>query len=74
MVIQMLSIGMESGQLDYHLFQLAHYCDEAVEYQAKKLTTRLEPVLTVLVSGLVLILALAVFLPMWNLMSVVKNQ
>ena len=74
MVIQMLSIGMESGQLDYHLFQVARYCDEAVEYQAKKLTTRLEPVLTVLVSGLVLILALAVFLPMWNLMSVVKNR
>lgn len=74
MVIQMLSIGMESGQLDYHLFEVARYCDEAVEYQSKKLTSRLEPVLTVLISGLVLILALAVFLPMWNLISVVKNQ
>jgi len=73
MVIQMLSIGMESGGLDDQLFQIGQYYDEVVEYQSKKLTSRLEPLLTVFVSGLVLFLALSIFLPMWNIINVVRN-
>lgn len=72
MVIQMLDIGMQSGNLDDQLFEVAHHYDEIIEYKSRTLSSRLEPILTILVSGLVLVLALAVFLPMWNLINVVK--
>ena len=73
LVIQMFVIGMESGNLDNMLFEAARHYDAAVEYQSKKLTSRLEPILTLFVGGMVLALALAIFLPMWNMMQVFKK-
>jgi len=73
MVIQMFTIGMESGRLDDLLFDAARYYDSVVEYQSKKLTSRIEPILTFFIGGIVLLLALAVFLPMWNMMQVLKK-
>jgi MSHA biogenesis protein MshG len=73
MVIQMFTIGMESGRLDDLLFDAARYYDSVVEYQSKKLTSRIEPILTFFIGGMVLLLALAIFLPMWNLMQVLKK-
>lgn len=73
MVIQMFAIGMESGRLDDLLFDAARYYDSVVESQSKKLTSRIEPILTFFIGGMVLMLALAIFLPMWNMMQVLKN-
>jgi len=73
LIIQMFVIGMESGNLDNMLFEAARHYDAAVEYQSKKLTSRLEPILTLFVGGMVLVLALAIFLPMWNMMQVFKK-
>jgi MSHA biogenesis protein MshG len=73
MVIQMFTIGMESGRLDDLLFDAARYYDSIVEYQSKKLASRIEPLLTFFIGGMVLLLALAIFLPMWNMMQVLKR-
>jgi len=73
MVIQMFTIGMESGRLDDLLYDVAQHYDTVIENESKKLTTRIEPVLTFFIGGMVLLLALAIFLPMWNMMQVLKN-
>jgi len=70
MAKQMISIGLETGALERMLGELgAHYSKE-VQYTSRHLTAILEPVLTFVVSVFVLIMALAIFLPMWNLIKV----
>lgn len=73
MAIEMFIVGMESGQLDNMLLEVANHYDKVVEYQARKLTSRIEPVLTIIVGAIVLLLALAIFMPMWNLINVFKK-
>jgi MSHA biogenesis protein MshG len=66
-VVQMIAIGEESGELDDLLREVADMYQREVEYDLKNLSTQIEPVLIVLLGVLVLILALGVFLPMWDL-------
>jgi len=73
MVIQMFSIGLETGSLESLLLEVAKHYDMEIEQDAKKLTSRIEPILTVAVGITVLILALAIFLPMWNMISVFRK-
>lgn len=72
MVVQMVSIGEETGQLDTLLMRVSEYYDQQSDYMIKNLTTMLEPILVVILGCVVLLLALAIFLPMWNMMSVLK--
>jgi MSHA biogenesis protein MshG len=51
--------------------QLATLYQEEVEYEAGQLTETLEPILLVFMAGLVLILLLGIFLPMWNMTQLV---
>ena len=73
MVIQMFAIGMESGRLDDMLSEVSNHHDDYVERRSKMLTARLEPILTLIVGAVVLVLALAIFLPMWNMIQVIKH-
>ena len=73
MVIQMFSIGLETGSLVSLLLEMARHYDTEIEQDAKKLTGRIEPLLTAVVGVTVLILALAIFLPMWNMISVFRK-
>jgi MSHA biogenesis protein MshG len=66
-VLQMISVGEESGELDNLLREVADMYQREVEYELKTLSSQIEPILIVLLGGLVLILALGVFLPMWDL-------
>jgi MSHA biogenesis protein MshG len=66
-VLQMISVGEEAGELDDLLREVAEMYQREVEYELKTLSSQIEPVLIVLLGVLVLILALGVFLPMWNL-------
>lgn len=66
-VLQMIAIGEESGELDDLLREVAEMYQREVEYELKNFSAQIEPVLIVLLGGLVLILALGVFLPMWDL-------
>lgn len=73
MVVQMFSIGLESGSLENLLSETARHYDAEIEHDTKKLTSRIEPILTVLIAAAVLVLALAIFMPMWNLISIFKR-
>ncbi|MFQ5498374.1 MAG: type II secretion system F family protein [Candidatus Zixiibacteriota bacterium] len=70
LALQMISIGLESGSLERMLGEIgAHYSKE-VQYTSRQLTAILEPILTLVLGVFVLIMALAIFLPMWNLIKV----
>ena len=53
--------------------KMAEHYDREVKYSSRRLTNVLEPCLIFGLSGLVLVMALAVLLPMWNLISVFKQ-
>ncbi|MDZ4201700.1 MAG: type II secretion system F family protein [Gallionella sp.] len=66
-VLQMIAIGEETGDLDGLMFEIASMYEREVEYEVKTLSSQIEPILIVSLGILVLILALGVFLPMWDL-------
>jgi type II secretory pathway component PulF len=72
LVIQMLSVGESSGTLDEMLMRVTEYYDIEVENLIKKLSTYVEPILTLFLGVMVLFLALAVFLPWWNMASLFR--
>jgi len=73
LVVQMIDVGEESGALDQLMQEVAGYYEREVAYSLKNLTAAIEPVLIVGVGIMVLILALGVFLPMWDLARAVKG-
>lgn len=70
MVVRMISIGEQSGSLDQMLQNVSNHYDTEVDYAVKSLTGMIEPVLTVAMGVIVLFLALAIFLPMWDLTKI----
>jgi MSHA biogenesis protein MshG len=66
-VLQMIAVGDETGELDELLFEVAEMYEREVEYDVKSLAANIEPILIVFLAGLVLVLALGVFLPIWDL-------
>ncbi len=66
-VLQMIAVGEETGDLDGLMFEVAGMYEREVEYEVKTLAQQIEPVLIVALGIMVLILALGVFLPMWDL-------
>jgi MSHA biogenesis protein MshG len=66
-VLQMIAVGEETGELDDLLREVAEMYQREVEYELKTLSAQIEPILIVFLGILVLILALGVFLPMWDL-------
>ncbi len=66
-VLQMIAVGEESGSLDEMLSEVADFYQQDVEYELKTLSAQIEPILIVFLGVLVLILALGVFLPIWDL-------
>jgi len=72
MVIRMISIGEQSGSLDNMLSSVSSHYDVEVEYAIKSLTGMIEPILTIVIGGAVVVLALGIFLPMWNMIGAIK--
>ncbi|MCX8118578.1 MAG: type II secretion system F family protein [Desulfobacterota bacterium] len=73
LVIQMVNVGESSGTLDEMLGRVTDYYDLEVDHALKKLPTYIEPLLTLVLGGVVLFLALAVFLPWWNMASLFRG-
>ena len=67
MVVNMVAVGEESGNLDTLLRDVAGHYDTEVEYATKKLADALAPILTISLAVVVGFFALAIFLPMWDL-------
>ncbi|MCX8083821.1 MAG: type II secretion system F family protein [Calditerrivibrio sp.] len=72
-VSDMISAGEDTGQLDEMLFKIADYYDNEIDYSIKTLSQALEPILLVMVAGMVIILALGVFMPMWDMIKAFKH-
>ena len=72
LVLQMVAVGETSGTLDEMLVRITEYYDLELENSIKKMTTYIEPALTLFMGVVVLFLALAVFLPWWNMASLFK--
>ncbi len=70
LVLQMIAVGEESGSLDDLMQQIADMYQADVEYDVKTLGAQIEPILIIFLGILVLILALGVFLPIWDMSSV----
>ncbi|NCC25587.1 MAG: type II secretion system F family protein [Deltaproteobacteria bacterium] len=67
MVVNMVAIGEESGNLDEMLNEISVHYDEEVAYAVSKMSTNLGPILIVGLAAVVGFFALAIFLPMWDL-------
>jgi MSHA biogenesis protein MshG len=66
-VLQMVAVGEETGELDDLMDEVAEMYEREVDYELKTLSAQIEPILIIGLGILVLILALGVFLPIWDL-------
>jgi len=66
-VLQMLSVGEESGMVDKMMQEVGEFYEREVDYDLQRLSSTLEPILLTVVGIMVLIMALGIFLPMWDL-------
>ncbi len=69
LVLQMLQVGEDAGSIDEMLVEVAGYYESEVDYDLSKLGETIEPILLIVIAGMVLVLALGVFLPLWNMVS-----
>jgi MSHA biogenesis protein MshG len=65
-VMQMFAVGEEAGNLDEMMSFIADFYEEEVDYDVKTLSDKIEPLIYVLVGAMVLVLALGIFVPMWD--------
>lgn len=66
-VLQMIGVGEETGAVDELMEEIAQLYGNEVQYELKALTQKIEPMLIVFLGVMVLVLALGVFLSLWNL-------
>ncbi len=66
-VLQMVAVGEESGALDDLMDEIAQMYEREVDYELKTLSSQIEPILIAFLGVLVLVLALGIFLPIWDL-------
>ncbi|WP_076591660.1 type II secretion system F family protein [Herminiimonas arsenitoxidans] len=66
-VVQMIAVGEESGELDSLMDEIAEMYEREVDYELKTLSAQIEPILIVGLGIMTLVLALGVFLPVWDL-------
>lgn len=73
LVLQMINVGEETGRVDELLAEVAEFYEREVDYDLKSLTSKIEPILISVVAGMVLVLALGIFTPMWDMMGAIKG-
>ena len=74
LVLQMMSIGEETGEVDRLLDEVSDFYEQELDYDLKKLSEAIEPIMIAIVAVMVLILALGVFLPMWDISRVALGK
>ncbi len=70
LVLQMINIGESSGQVDILLMEVAESYERQVDYDLQSLNSKIEPLLILVMAGFVVVLALGIFLPMWDMFSI----
>jgi MSHA biogenesis protein MshG len=66
-VLQMIAVGEETGELDSLMTEIAQMYERETDFAIKGLSAAIEPILLTIIGAMVLVLALGVFLPLWNL-------
>ena len=74
LVLQMIAVGEETGRVDELLKEVGDYYEREVDYDLSTLTARIEPLLLVVVAIMVLVLALGIFTPMWDMASAMQGK
>jgi MSHA biogenesis protein MshG len=67
LVLQMIAVGEESGSLDDLMDEIAQMYEREVDYELRTLSSQIEPILITFLGIMVLVLALGIFLPIWDL-------
>ena len=71
--VQMIQVGEETGNLDDMLEKVADFYDRAAGYEVKKLTTLIEPLLLLLIAGLIGFIMASMLLPMFEMIKVLRG-
>ena len=74
LVLQMVAVGEETGRVDELLAEVGDYYEREVDYELSTLTARIEPIMIAIVAAMVLVLALGIFSPMWDMMSAFQGK
>ncbi len=69
MVVQMIAVGEETGNLDSMLTKIADFYDTEVDYMLSSLTSMLEPIMIIVMGGIVGFIVIAVFMPLYQLIG-----
>ncbi|WP_038041165.1 type II secretion system F family protein [Thermus tengchongensis] len=72
-VVRLTLVGEEAGSLDQMLYQVASHLEREVDYGVKRLSSSIEPALTVLLGGIMLLVALALYLPLFDLSRILRR-
>jgi MSHA biogenesis protein MshG len=72
-VLQMVAVGEETGEIDDLMAEIADMYEREVSIEVEGLTAKVEPILLVCMGALVLVLALGVFLPMWDMAAAARG-
>ncbi|MBF0416834.1 MAG: type II secretion system F family protein [Magnetococcales bacterium] len=74
LVLQMVAVGEETGGVGEMMTEVADFYEREVEYEVKGLSSAIEPILLIVIGAMVLVLALGIFMPMWDMSSAVMNK
>jgi len=69
MVVRMIMMGEKTGNLEEMLGEVVGHYDRDIRNMSKVIGTLIEPILTVMLGGMIMVLALGVFMPMWNVVK-----
>ncbi|MGO1793827.1 MAG: type II secretion system F family protein [Oceanisphaera sp.] len=73
LILQMFKVGEETGRVDQMVMEAGKFYEEEVDYDISNLTSKIEPILIVVISAMVLTLALGIFTPMWDMVGLVNG-
>jgi len=73
LVSHMVAIGERTGELDLMLHKVSEHYDMETNYAIRNLSSALEPILILVLGGVLILLALAIFLPLWNMAHLIRR-
>ncbi|GHA12111.1 type II secretion system F family protein [Oceanisphaera arctica] len=74
LILQMFNVGEETGRIDEMVKEAGQFYEEEVDYDISNLSAKIEPIMIVGISVMVLILALGIFSPMWGMVDAVQGR
>lgn len=73
LVVQMIAVGERTGELEALLLKVSEHYDREADYAIRTLSTALEPILLIIIGAMVFVLALAIFMPMWDMVRLIRR-